>query len=49
MEQVNQRGFTGVEVVIVGILLANALTNLVIRLSPLWKCGVLVDARGSRV
>jgi hypothetical protein len=29
--------------------LADSLANLIIRLSPLWKCGVIVDARGARV
>jgi hypothetical protein len=49
IKQVRQRGFTGIEIVIVGILVANALANLTIRLSRLWKCGVVVDARGPRV
>jgi hypothetical protein len=49
VKEVKQRGLTGIEIVVVGTLLANALANLVIRLSPLWKCGIIVDARGSRV
>lgn len=49
VEQVQQRGLTGIEFVVIGVLVAKALTALVIRLAPLWKCGVLVDARGSRV
>ena len=49
VKQVSQRGLTGVELVIVCVLIAEGLANLVIRLSPLWKCGVVVDARGSRI
>lgn len=49
VKEVKQRGFTGIEIVVVGTLVANALANLIIRLTPLWKCGVIVDARGSRV
>jgi hypothetical protein len=49
VEEVRQRGLTGFEFVIVCILVSQALANLVIRLLPLWKCGVVVDARGSRV
>jgi phosphoribosyl-dephospho-CoA transferase len=49
VKEVKQRGFTGIEIVLVGTLLANALANLIIRLTPLWKCGVVVDARGSRI
>ena len=49
IKEVKQRGFTGVEIAVVGALVSSALANLVIRLLPLWKCGVIVDARGSRV
>jgi hypothetical protein len=49
VEQVQQRALTGVEFVVLAILAANALANLVIKLLPLWKCGVVVDARGPRV
>jgi hypothetical protein len=49
VREVKERGFTGIEIVVVGVLIANALANLIIRLSPLWKCGVVVDTRGSRV
>ena len=47
--QVPKRGFTGVEIAIIGILGAQAFANLIIKLLPLWKCGVVVDARGSKV
>lgn len=49
VKEVKQRGLSGIEIVVVATLVANALANLVIRLSPLWKCGVIVDARGSRI
>ncbi len=49
VEAVKQRGLTGIEIVVVGVIVASALANLVIRLLPLWKCGVVVDARRERV
>ena len=49
VERLRQSGLTGVEIVLVGVLVASALSNLVIKLLPLWKCGVVIDARGSRV
>ena len=49
VEKVPQRGMTGIEIVIVGVLIANALAGLVIKLLPLWKAGVVVDTRGKRV
>ncbi len=49
VKQVSQRGLTGIEIVIVGTIAASGLANLVIRLAPMWKCGVVVDARGARV
>ena len=49
VQQVRQRGFTGIETVIAAVLVVTALTDLVIRLSRLWKCGIIVDARGSRI
>lgn len=49
VQQVRQRGFTGIETVIAAVLVVTALADLVIRLSRLWKCGIIVDARGSRI
>jgi len=49
VKQVSQRGLAGIEIVIVGTIVASGLANLVIRLAPKWKCGVVVDARGARV
>lgn len=49
VEKLQQRGLTGIETVLAAIIVASALSNLIIKLLPLWKCGVIVDARGSRV
>ena len=49
VRQLKQRGFTGIEIVVIGTLLAQALANLVLKLSPLWKCGLIVDARQSHI
>jgi phosphoribosyl-dephospho-CoA transferase len=49
VEQINERGMTGIETVIVCSIIASVLANLIMRLVPLWKCGVIVDARGARV
>ena len=49
VKQAQQRGLTGIEIVFVGMLFADTLANLVIKLTPLWKCGVVVDARGSTI
>jgi hypothetical protein len=49
VKQVEEHGFVEIAVVFVGILIADTLANLVIKLTPLWKCGVVVDARGSTV
>jgi hypothetical protein len=49
LKQSSERGLTGIEDVIVGVLVISALANVVIRLAPLWKCGIVVDARGTRI
>jgi hypothetical protein len=49
LEEIKQRGMTGIEIVIFGVLATSALGNLVIKLTPLWKCGIIVDARESPV
>jgi hypothetical protein len=49
VKRVEGRGFIGIEILIAGILVVDALANLVIRLLPLWKGGVIIDARGPRV
>jgi hypothetical protein len=43
------RGLTGVEECLFAIMGVQALANLVIRLLPLLKSGVIVDARGSKM
>lgn len=47
--QQKQRGVTGIEIAVVGMIAVQVIANLVIRLLPLWKSGVVVDARGSRI
>ena len=47
--QQKQRGAAGIEIAFVAMIAVQVLANLVIRLLPLWKAGVVVDARGSRV
>jgi hypothetical protein len=49
VRQVKERGLGGVETIVVGILVAKGLANLIIRLLPMWQCGVVVDARAARV
>jgi hypothetical protein len=49
VKELRQHGLTGIETVLVGILVTSSLANLVIKLQRLWKCGVVVDARGSTV
>ena len=49
IQQVKERGLGGVETVVAGILLAKGLANLIVRLLPMWQCGVVVDARAARI
>ena len=49
LKEVAQRGFTGLEFVIFGLIVSQGLTALVMKLTQLWKCGVVVDARGATV
>jgi hypothetical protein len=49
VQQVRQRGTLGLEWLIIGLVAPAVLANLAIRLSRLWKCGVVVDTRGSTV
>ena len=49
VRQIKQWGLTGIEIVIVVTLVAPTLANLVIKLTSLWKCGVVVDIRGQTV
>lgn len=44
-----ERGFTGIEFVVLGLIATGGLANIVMRLLPLWKCGVIVDARDANV
>ncbi|NEU77626.1 hypothetical protein [Nostoc sp. UIC 10630] len=49
VEELEQHGVLGIGTVILAILVGNAFYRLVASLLRLWKCGVIVDARGSRV
>jgi hypothetical protein len=49
VKEVTQRGLTGVEFVIVGVVIASAVCSIVGKVLRLWKCGVIVDARGVKV
>ncbi len=45
------RGFTGIEIVMLGLLLADGISKLIERLARTWRCGVVVtvDAGGKKV
>lgn len=49
IERIVQSGATGVEITFIATLASYALSNLIMKLLPLWKCGVIVDARGAKV
>jgi hypothetical protein len=49
IQQVKQSGLGGIETVVAGILLAKGLANLIVRLLPIWQCGIVVDARAARI
>ena len=44
-----QRGMAPLDVVLIASIAVQTLATLVIKLLPLWKCGVVVDARGSKI
>jgi hypothetical protein len=47
--EVKPLGLTGVEIVLLGTVIAPAIGNLVLKLSRLWKCGAVVDARKDKI
>jgi hypothetical protein len=51
VETRQSRGFTGIEIVMLGLLLADGISKLVERLTRTWKCGVVVtvDSGGKKV
>ncbi len=49
VKPVDEHGILEGALVYVGVLVASSLANLVIKLLPLWKCGVIVDARASTI
>jgi len=42
METRQSRGFTGIEIVILGLLLADGVAKLIAKLARTWRCGVMV-------
>jgi hypothetical protein len=48
-KEVQQKAVSGIEVLILAVIAVEALVNIIIKLLQVWKCGVVVDARGSRV
>jgi hypothetical protein len=49
VKQVPQRGLTGIEFLVVGLIASGALANLVSKLARLLKRGVIVDVRGATI
>jgi hypothetical protein len=49
VEAVQQFGAVGIETLIVAVIVAEAFASLVCKITNLWKCGVIVDARGTRI
>jgi len=49
IHEVKKSGLGGVETVVAAILLAKGLANLVVKLLPTWKCGMVVDARATPI
>ena len=45
----SDRGLGGVDVVVAGVLVAKGLANLVMRLLPIWECGVQIDGRANLI
>jgi hypothetical protein len=42
-------GFAGLELLMLGAIAAPMIGNLIIKLSRLWQCGTVVDARNSKI
>ena len=49
VDQIEQRGLTGVELIIFAVLATRAASEIISKLSRLWKCGVVVDTPGTRI
>ena len=45
VRQENRRGFTGVELAVIGAVAIPLLANLIIKFAERWSCGIRVDAR----
>jgi hypothetical protein len=49
IRRVEERGLTGVEIALIGLVSIQAFAAIITRLSRQWHAGVIVDARGSKV
>jgi len=49
ISQLKEKAMTGIELVLLATIAIQALANVVIRLAPLAKSGIVVDARGQKV
>lgn len=49
IRRLEEHGMTGLEIGFLAVASAIALANIVIRLSRLWRPGVRIDARGSKI
>jgi len=49
VKEVRELGMTGIELTVVAVMAMQALVSAVVKLTQLWKCGLVVDARGSKV
>jgi len=47
--QVKERGLNGIETVIAAVVAVKGLARLAVRLSQIWTCAVVVDAREPRI
>jgi hypothetical protein len=49
VKSVRQSGAVGIETLILAIIAAQAIANVLVKILRVWKCGIVVDARGPRV
>lgn len=49
IEQIKKLGMAGIDDVVLCVVVIYALTDFIFKLSNLWKCGVVVDARRKRI
>jgi hypothetical protein len=49
VQSVRQSGAFGIETLVLAVIAAQAVANLIMKILRVWKCGIVVDARGPRV